>query len=494
MKFREKIIKDTVMYSVANYIAMGIGIVLSIVTKCILGTLGAGYFAMIKVFTSYGAFSELGTRDAMLREVSQAVGAGKAEHAAKLRNTIFSFTLIASLVVVVVFLIIAVFFIKDSVMKVGIFIAGFLVFATQLYNFSLTSMRVLKDVSHLSITIIINIVGVAVFSILGAYWGGVIGLVVGLILAAFISAFCAYRICGMRLHFFWDSKEIWRLIKIGVPLVLFGYTFDTFLSADTIMIGKMIGYNQLGFYTIALMSVQQINSLGRFASIILFPHIQERYGQTNDLQDSKGLFLKSTMVLVNFLPVIIAIVFFGVPIVVHYFLPKFNPGLAAMRILVTAYYFVAVNEMSATILFTIDKLSRLIPIFCIMIFLAIGLNYLFIKAQGGIEGVALATTISYFCYFASIFYSAFQHLMKKPELRKKMLIVIGIFLYMSILLHGIEALVHFPNLLATSILKFFIFLIFFSPVLINFEKQEGVLNTIFSMIVRKYRGIFNVSV
>ena len=45
MHFRERIIKDTMMYTMANYLAMGVGIFLSIITKGILGPLGAGYFA-----------------------------------------------------------------------------------------------------------------------------------------------------------------------------------------------------------------------------------------------------------------------------------------------------------------------------------------------------------------------------------------------------------------------------------------------------------------
>lgn len=494
MHFRERIIKDTIMYSVANYIAMGIGIFLSIVTKGILGPLGAGYFAMIKVFSSYGAFSDMGSRDAMLREVAQAVGAGKEEAAARTRDSVFTFTMLSAAGVILVFWVIACFFVKDPVMKTGVFLAGFLVLATQLYNFTLTFMRVLKDVSHLSITVVVNILGVALFSILGAYFWGVLGLIVGLTITTFLSAYFAYRLSGMKLRLRWDPEETGRLIKIGFPLVLAGYALDTFLCADTIMIGKMIGYNQLGFYTIALMSIQQINSLGRFAQIILLPHIQEKYGKTGNLADSKPLFVKTTTTLVYFLPVIIGLVFFGVPVIVHYFLPKFSLGLAAMRILVTAYYFVAVNEMSSTVLFTINKQVRLIPIFASMILLAIGLNYVFIKAQGGIEGVALATTIAYVGYFAVVFTYAFRHLMENTELRRTVLFVLGIFAYMSVLLHGIEAVVRLASPLISALAKLAIFLVCFSPVLAYYEKQEGVLKSVGSIIVRKWKGVFCATV
>lgn len=477
MKFRERIIKDTILYSTANYIAMGVGIFLSIITKSILGTLGAGYFAMIKVFSSYGAFSDLGTCTAMLRETAQAAGASNQKEVERVRDAAFTFTVFASFAVIAIFTIISIFFIKNPLMKKGVLLAGFLVLVTQAYNFALTFMRVLKKISHLSLTIVVNILGVALFSIVGAYFFGVLGLVTGLIVTTSFSAFFAYGLSDMRLRFYWDVKEVWRLIRIGFPLIVAGYALDTFLIVDTIMIGKMIGYNELGLYTIALMSIQQINSLGRFSQIILMPHIQEKYGKTQDLTDAKSIFVKSTTTLVYFLPVIIAFVFFGVPVIVHYFLPKFNAGIVAMHILVTAYYFVAVNEMSSSILFTINKQARQIPIFAVMIVVAIGLNYIFIKTKGGIEGVALATTIAYFFYFVFFFYYAFKHLMDKLELRRTILTVIGIFVYLTLLLHGIEWFCRFTNPLAGCIIKFLIFLFLFSPVLILFEKKEGVLRT-----------------
>ncbi|MEI7752471.1 MAG: oligosaccharide flippase family protein, partial [Candidatus Omnitrophota bacterium] len=411
MHFRERIIKDTMMYSVANYIAMVVGIFLSIVTKNILGALGAGYFAMIKVFISYGDLSDLGSRDAMLREVAQAVGSGKNEEARKVRDVVFCFTLISSAIVVLIFMGISLFYIKDPILRYGVMIAGPLVFVTQLYNFMITFMRILKRVFSLSLTIVVNILGVAFFSILGAYAGGVFGMVTGLIIAALFSAYFAYRASGTQLGIRWEPREILRLVRIGLPLVISGYAMSVFLSVDAIMIGKMIGYKQLGFYTIALMSVQQINSLGRFTQIILQPYVQEKYGKEKNLVSSKSLFVKSTSVLIYLLPVFIAMIYYGVPVVVNYFLPKFILGLSAMRILTAAYYFVAVNEMSASILFTINKQSRTIPIFIAMTAFAIGLNYLFIVMGQGIKGVAFATAISFFCYFVIFFCYAFKHLM-----------------------------------------------------------------------------------
>ena len=40
----------------------------------------------------------------------------------------------------------------------------------------------------------------------------------------------------------------------------------------------MLGIEQLGLYTIGIMAVQQVGSLPGLFSIVIFPHIQEKYG------------------------------------------------------------------------------------------------------------------------------------------------------------------------------------------------------------------------
>ena len=109
--------------------------------------------------------------------------------------------------------------------------------------------------------------------------------------------------------------------------------------------------------------MQQISTLGRFASIVIFPHIQERYGQKKSLEEIKHFFIKTTRALTLALPFVIAFITFFVPVVVILFLPRFEAGLGAMRFLVLGYFFVAVNEMSCQILFTINQQARLIPLY-----------------------------------------------------------------------------------------------------------------------------------
>ena len=482
---KKQIVKDTLVYTFANYVAMAIGIFVSVVTKAILGTVGAGYWAILKVFTSYGEYSDLGTRNAMIREIPRVIGAGKEIEARKTEDSAFAFTILAAMFSAVVIFLVAQGT-RDPLLKQGLWICTGLVIATQLYNFSLTALRTFKKVGSLSAVIVLNMIFVGAFSIAGVVWKGVLGMAAGVTLATSASACAAYIFGRMRFRFAWNSAEILRLVKIGFPMVIISYALVTFLSLDTLMIAKMIGIRAAGFYTIGLMSVQQVGALARFSQIILLPHIQERYGQSGSLPETAAIMIRATRVLAHLVPLMIALVIFFVPVVVHYFLPKFTGGITSMKWLVMGYYFVAVNELSANAAFTADKQKQLIPFLGALIAVAAALNFFFIRFGFGIEGVAAATSLSYFLCFVVVFSFAFSRLVPFSEVRAVVLEVIGLFGYFSLCIWAAEFFeAASAPILWKACLKFAAFSVLFFPALLRIEKDERICGVLKNLLLKR---------
>jgi O-antigen/teichoic acid export membrane protein len=270
-------------------------------------------------------------------------------------------------------------------------------------------------------------------------------------------------------------------------MVVVSYALVTFLCIDALMIGKMLGMAELGFYTIALMSVQQIGSLGRFSQIILIPHIQERYGKTGRLEDASALFLRSTRILAYAMPWIISAVIFFVPMLVHLLLPKFIPGLPAMKILVIGYYFVAVNELTVNAAYTADKQRRIIPFMLVVIAAAAALNYAFIKSGWGIQGVALATSLSYFVYFAVTLPFSYAGQMRPGETLKLVAGITAVFAYFCAAVMIADRVVSIPSsIIVEAVLKFMLFALLFSPMLYRLEKEEKLAGAIGGILHKKW--------
>lgn len=482
MTQKQSIIRDTLFYSSASYVAIVIGILVSIFSKRFLGVSGAGYWALLIMVQSYAAYFGMGIKKGLVREIPQSIGANEIEKAKELENVTFSYLIIASLAGAAVIWFVSFFLFTDPLLKTGMKVIAVLIPVTHLYNLMLVILRARKQISILSRVVVLNTIFIFLFALPGAYFFGVIGFAAGTVIATSLSFYYAKRWSNTRFSFCLDWEKIWHLIKIGLAMLLAGILFRTFLNIDKIMIGKMLGIEQLGLYTIGIMAVQQVGSLPRFFNIVIFPHIQEKYGATKDVMEIKNMILKPTYFISRLGPVLLGVVIFLVQPIVLYVLPQFQDGLGIMKILVFGYFFMVVNEMSSTLLFTIDKQKTLIPLYGIMVAACIGLNYLFITLGWGITGVALGTSISYFLFFLVVFTFAACHIMKWTSIVKFYFEIMAFFVYFLINVLWIDAVVNFSNLALTSFLKILCFLLISIPVLISVQRRERVFSLVFETV------------
>ena len=479
------IIKDTLLYSGASYIVIIVGFIVSVFSKKLLGVSGAGYWALLTVITTYGMFINLGIGTALVREVPQRMGAGETEKAKKIVDVTFSYLIVAGLVVAVVMWLISFFLFTDPLLKTGMKIIAVLVPMTLMYNLVINVLRAKKQISILSKVIIINILFVVMFAIPGAYLFDVNGFAAGMVISTALSFFFAKRWASIRFSLSFDWDQIWHLIKIGFAMFLASILFRTFLNVDKIMIGKILGIEQLGLYTIGIMAVQQVGSLPRFFNIVIFPHIQEKYGATKDVMDVKEMILRPTYFISRLMPILMGIIIFLAQPIVLYVLPQFKDGLGVMKILVLGYFFMAVNQMSSALLFTIDKQKLLIPLYGIMVAVCIGFNYLFITMGLGIIGVALGTSISYFLFFLVVFSFASKHIIEWREIKRFYFEIMIFYIYFLINILWIDAVVNFPGAILTSFAKISCFLLVCIPVLISVQRRERIFSLIFKMVRSK---------
>ena len=485
MKQKHIIIKDTLLYSGANYITIIIGIVVSVFSKKILGVSGAGSWALLSVVLLYGTYICLGIKNSLYREVPQCIGAKEVAKAGKIQNVTFSYLIVISLVGSVVIWILSFYLFTDPVLKTGVKIVAVLVFVTQMYNLVLTILRARKQISILSKVVVFNSLFVAVFALPGAYLFNVNGFAAGMVVSTALSFYFSKRWGNIRFSLEFDLVQIWHLLKIGLAMFLSGILYRTFMNIDKIMIGKMLGLEQLGLYTIGIMAVSQIGSLPRFFSIVIFPHIQEKYGVTKDVMEIKNMILKPTYLISRLGPVLLGIIIFLVQLVVLSVLPQFKDGLDVMKILVFGYFFIVVNEMSSTLLFTINKQKLLIPLYGIMVAVSIGMNYLFITFGWGITGVALGTSISYLLFFLVVFTLASNHIMAWRSIVRFHFEIMIFYIYFLMNILWIDAIVNFSNIFTTAFLKITCFLLISIPVLIGVQRREKIFSLVFETVKSK---------
>ena len=67
MTQKQSIMKDTLIYSGGSYIAIIIGLLVSIFSKRFLGVSGAGYWALLTVVMSFALYVGLGIKKGLVR-------------------------------------------------------------------------------------------------------------------------------------------------------------------------------------------------------------------------------------------------------------------------------------------------------------------------------------------------------------------------------------------------------------------------------------------
>lgn len=156
-----------------------------------------------------------------------------------------------------------------------------------------------------------------------------------------------------------------------------------------------------------------------------------------------------------------------------------------MKILVMGYYFVAVNELSANAAFTADKQKQLIPFLIAVIAIAATLNFIFIRLGFGIQGVASATSISYFLCFVFIFSFAFSQLVPFSQIRKAVTEILVLFAYFWLCVWAVDSVpLAMLSVLWGACFKFGVFCLFFFPAFYRMEKDEKLFRILKNLILK----------
>ena len=487
---KKSILKNTVIYSASNYIAIILGFFISILSKKILGVEGAGQWAILMIFMSYGLiFGSLGIEIAITREIPQAAGRGEHGEVKRAINTGFTLTLLIGVVMSITYACISNFFVKDLVVRKGLLFTAILMVVTLLYNLNLSILRGKKLITGLSQIMIINILLVGVFPLTLAYFYGVIGYVMGTIISTALSFLVSKRIGLIDYKWRFDLKRAFKLMGIGLPMMAAGLIQNTFLGLDRIMIGAMIGSSALGLYTIATMTTQQLTSLPRFFQTVLFPYVQEDFGSHQSVEKLRPYFIKSMYIMSRLLPFLIGLVVFVVPILVQWVLPEFKGGLIPMQILVCGFYFALISETNGMFIYTINKQKVLPFLYSILLLLAAGLNYLAIRNGWGIRGVAVSTSIAYFIFFAIESFYTYSHVMNTREMIKYFSKLMLSYLYVLLVIASINMIVVVQNETLQLVSRLLLFCLAYLPIFISLEKKEGLFrilaNTVREHVRRK---------
>lgn len=490
---KKQIIKDSSKFITSTYIGNITGIITGILIRRFLEPTLMGIWSYLQVIQYYANFSELGILTAAEREIPYHYGKNDQQQASKIKNNAFAFTIISSLLI---FFLLSGYalLVRHSVTRpffYGLLTIAILSAGGQFGLLYTVLLRADKNVSVLSKAkvlfgiawLVLIIFFVIPFSIYGVY------LAVMTLLLVNILYF--YRSVTHKFKFEIDYIELKRLITIGIPIILISVGIISIKNIDRIFIVNMLSLKHLGYYSIAIMASNYIFTIPSTFSIVMFPRFQESYALKNNIVDIQNFVDTPTRILAYFIAIIIGFAFLILPPVVITILPQYTEGIPALKILLLGTFFISLTHMSNQFLITLNKQLNIVPLVFLVVVVGCILDYSFIKWGFGINGVAIATGISYFLYyFSSLGYAMLHYASKKACLK---FIIGNLFpiCTVSVFLFAIDKVFPLQDdslflLVRLTVIRLSLFTILCIPLLWHVNRNTHILNRIFRLLGEKF--------
>lgn len=176
---------------------------------------------------------------------------------------------------------------------------------------------------------LISIAAVGVGLGLAGFWGLIAS--VGVILGAKIAYLHARH--PFRFRWTWDLRTTARLMQLGLPILANTATLAAVLSLDRVLILARLpdGERAAGLYTVAIMGTSWSLDLAGRVVAVLYTYFQTTLGRTDDPAEVAAQSVRATEAQATVLALGSSVAYLIGPVFLGLILPRYTPGLAALR-------------------------------------------------------------------------------------------------------------------------------------------------------------------
>ncbi|MBI4398684.1 MAG: oligosaccharide flippase family protein [Candidatus Omnitrophica bacterium] len=492
MSTKKEIIKDVSLYAFATYLTQALDIVISILMKRFLGPAASGIWAGLQVILMYARHVNLGTADAAYREIPYLRGKEEFQKAEEIKNAVFWFSFINALVLALGIACYA--FWNRAHLSAPIFwglltVAGLIVLQ-RIYNYLVVLLRAVRNFTLASKVMIFSSAA-GLLPLLFLTWKFKIYGYFAATLLIFIFNIL-FILSHQKFRFPWTLSwsRLKPLITFGFSMMLLGIADTVFRSMDRIVISKFLGFEQLGFYTLAIMAANYLVSFPNMLHVVLFPHFQEKYSKRDKAEDLRGYVFQSTLALAYLFPFILGACWIFSELLVAWVLPQFRAGILPLKILVVGIFFLCLNQQFSILLITLKKHIILIPVTICLTLIAVISSYTAIQHGYGLPGVAWVMAVNYFVYFMIYFNLGARQVFSKRESLGLLARIMGIVLYFVAVLLALELVIPAPaNVLFRSLMRYALFAAALSPFVWILNRETGLIRHLKEMIRDRFSKV-----
>jgi len=298
-----------------------------------------GLWNTINLAMVYSLFLQAGLINGLNRELPYLSGKGHEDEALQMAGTVQTFTLGASLLVIVVGLVSLVFLPLSDVKMISGGAAVLLVIVFNYYqNYLFSTFRSRDSFLLLSkiqfIHALVNVVTLVLVFYFSYY-----GMVIKAVVVSFIYCLLLHYFRPLKVKLLWNKEAFYKLLKVGLPIFSLAYLEAVAATADKLWIIRYSNVTDVGLYAFGFYALSSFAIFPSSIASYIYPKMTYNYGKTHDKLILWRYAKKITLILLVVLTPIAILGYFVCPYLIQEFFPNYIASITVMRILLFAGVF-----------------------------------------------------------------------------------------------------------------------------------------------------------
>ncbi len=395
-----KFVRDSVGYAFAQYVVRAVLMLRGLIAARLLGPEAYGAWNAIQIMIDYGPLASAGTQQGLDQMVPPRIVAGEPAALARVkRAALFNITLLTLMFAVACLGLLA--FGGSRMLHLwglaGVGAAMTCALSVNLAFYQTSIMRSHGDITTASGWMLLQgavggVLGLALLPWLRE-WGLLVGWTVACLAAFAYSSFRSRREAPLLPR---PAAESFDLVQIGFPMFVFTASTQVMRNLDRLIILRYVSTEALGYYSLSVMALTFLMYMPDSVAYVLYPRLLRQFGQSG--RDPEAIRPQVERVLQLFsimVPPLCGAAYLASHPVVALLLPKFLPGVPALRVLCFGAAALAFANLSSIVIMTTGRQMVLMPAAVFGVGLYAGLDLLAVKTGHGILGVAWGTLAAY---------------------------------------------------------------------------------------------------
>lgn len=395
-----KFARDSLGLVVTQYVVRAMSMGRSFVAAKLLDPMSFGAWNALQLMMDYGALAPLGTQQGLDQLVPQRIVQGDAQRTAQLKRAALFNVFILSLLFATFGLGWA--SVGSSRMREmwhlgGLGLALLCVFLVNTSNVGTSILRSYGDIGALAKWFVIQGLLGSGLGLLLMIWFGRWGLLWGWLAGCLVAfLFLAWR--GRHVLPLWPAPavESLDLLQVGLPLYLFTASSIVMRNLDRIVVLRFLGTQQLGYYGLAVNVLTLLMAIPDSFTYVSYPILVRRFteagGHAGAIRDRVERLVRGVSI---GLPLAAGLCALAARDVIHAVLPRYDACVDPLRVLAFGATGLSLSAFASIVLMTVGRRIILVPSAVFLTAMSGGLQILSLRMNGGLTGVAAASTVAY---------------------------------------------------------------------------------------------------